>query len=288
MATIQPDWPKEIKEDIKPTGFWVIEKKEQEAKATSKDQNFGENGNAQLVHFLGKGEAPVYMGWGSMICTSGEYMSCMAVRSLMKTGKRGIILGGWAELDPTQLKGQPDSEAMLKYVSENVLFVKTAPHEWRFPQCSAIVQHGGAGTFAASLRSGRPVVITPGAFDQFEHAKIINDREVGVGLCQFSKVTVQDLAAAIDKCTSDKDIIANSEALGQILREEDGTGTATKYICEWISKEVATGIFKQKLDACVELFKKIRALKKPPSCFAWLIQALCSPTPTMIPKQFRE
>merc|ERR1711939_981043 len=112
-------------------------------------------------------------GWGSMVAVSEAHMTCLAVRSLMKAGLRGIILGGWAKLDPSMLKGQPDTEAMEAYVTENVLFLPSAPHEWLFPQCSVTAHHGGSGTTAAALRSGVPTIVTPCAFDQFDNAHLV-------------------------------------------------------------------------------------------------------------------
>ena len=51
--------------------------------------------------------------------------------------------------------------------SENqVLFVKSIPHEWLLPQCAASVIHGGAGTTAAAIRAGKPVIICPFLCDQ--------------------------------------------------------------------------------------------------------------------------
>merc|ERR1719480_268773 len=100
----------------------------------------------------------------------------------MKARLRGVILGGWAKLDAAKLQDQQDTQEMLRYVEDNVLFVQTAPHEWLFPQCSAIVHHGGAGTTAASLRSGVPSIVTPCLMDQFENAEVTQRSGAGMGL----------------------------------------------------------------------------------------------------------
>merc|ERR1719401_161471 len=133
----------------------------------------------------------------------------------MRARLRGIVLGGWAKLNEAMLKDQPDSEAMLKYVENNVLFLDSAPHEWLFPQCSVIVHHGGSGTTAAALRSGVPTIITPCAFDQFDNANLVAGNGVGVAMKQFSKVTAQALAAALVKCTTDEAMVQKSKAMGE-------------------------------------------------------------------------
>ena len=49
--------------------------------------------DAALVAFLQQGGAPVYIGWGSMICKSPEHMAELAIRALYETGERGIVFG---------------------------------------------------------------------------------------------------------------------------------------------------------------------------------------------------
>jgi sterol 3beta-glucosyltransferase len=41
------------------------------------------------------------------------------------------------------------------------------PHDWLFPQLTAAVHHGGAGTAAAAYRAGIPTMIVPFFGDQF-------------------------------------------------------------------------------------------------------------------------
>merc|ERR1712224_1013155 len=168
------------------------------------------------------------MGWGSMVAVSAEHMACLAVRSLMKAKQRGIILGGWAELDADKLRGQADSEQLEAYAKDNVLFVQTAPHEWLFPQCSVIVHHGGSGTTAAALRAGVPSIITPCAFDQFDNAQLLESHGCGVATRQLSKVTPEQLSKAMLMCAQDQNIIAKSKEMSKKLLKEDGLGNAVK------------------------------------------------------------
>merc|ERR1719414_750528 len=145
-------------------------------------------------------------------------MAHLAVRALARTGRRGVVLGGWAALDATKLTGQSDSEALAAYAKEKVLFVRTAPHEWLFPRCAAIVHHGGSGTTAAALRSGVPNVITPIFLDQFLHASIVDRSGAGIGMKQFSKVSAAELARAVQRCLSDQGMIQRARSLGKRLQ----------------------------------------------------------------------
>jgi UDP:flavonoid glycosyltransferase YjiC (YdhE family) len=57
--------------------------------------------------------------------------------------------------------------------------VASAPYARVFPAASVIVQHGGFGTCAEALRAGKPTLVTPFAFDQFDTAARVQD--VGLG-----------------------------------------------------------------------------------------------------------
>merc|ERR1712151_1068920 len=117
-------------------------------------------------------------------------------RSLVKSGKRGIVLGGWAELALECLQKESDWEALKDYCDQNVLFVKSAPHVWLFPQCACVVHHGGSGTTAASVNSGTPTIITPVFLDQWDYAALVNEHNIGVGTGALVNVSVDILAEA--------------------------------------------------------------------------------------------
>jgi len=242
VVTPKPDWP------CQPTltGFWVVGCEEQERHMSTGNKSFGGTSREVLEGFLKRGEPPVYMGWGSMLAVSAEHMACLAVRSLKIAGNRGIVLGGWAGLSKQCLLGQPDSQELLAYVSESVLFVPTAPHEWLFPQCAAIVHHGGSGTTAAALRSGRPSVVTPCAFDQFANAQMVARLGAGLGLKQIRRVTAEELAAALIKATTNMQMVERAKSLGGQLSSEDGVGAAVRALDRFIAQEVATGAWEEK------------------------------------------
>lgn len=135
------EWPTE---NFYICGFLTIDKQKQESlmKDKSKGKEFGSDTNADLIEFLSAPgtRPPVYLGWGSMMCKSPDWMVALAIEALYHAGERGILLGGWASLGQDHV---PDH--LKEFCKENVLFVSSAPHEWLFPQCSCIVHHGGSG-----------------------------------------------------------------------------------------------------------------------------------------------
>jgi len=280
IACMPDDCSVDVKQSTVITGYWTVDEQEQLAKMDGEDPFFGGDEGRKLTEFIGKcgSNKPLYIGWGSMLCISSEFMCCLAVRALMKADMPGIICAGWAGLGPQHLEGQKDSEAMKDFVSKRVIFVKTVPHEWLFPQVACIVHHGGAGTTAASLRAGVPTIITPCIVDQFFFANMITEMGLGKGLAHLSKVAPDTLAAAIKEVACDSKRIDECKDLKCTLCVEDGVGVAVQTIKDWISNDVMTGKQKKKVDARAKLFAEMRARKAKPSCSDWLGTAWCSST----------
>lgn len=246
VIEVMPEWPKDRVHHV---GFWVADKSRQEETMRT-SAAFGGEEHARLVQFLAAGEAPVYIGWGSMIAVSPEYMVRLAVGALQVSGKRGVLLGGWADLRTESLPAE-----LRDYAAERVLTVRAAPHEWLFPQCSTIVHHGGAGTTAASCRSGRPTIITPVIMDQYEFARDVNRLGAGVGFKQFGLVTPEALAAAIKRCTEDAEVQEAARRLGEKLQAEDGVQKTVELLGQWLREEFASGSWLKRHRALMEEVK---------------------------------
>jgi sterol 3beta-glucosyltransferase len=272
-----PDFPKAYAARTHYTGFWVISKKEQLKKLQQGDSNFGgTEGLAAIEKFVaeGKGKKPAYLGWGSMVSVSPEHMTALAVKALQLAGMRGIILGGFAQLNESMLRGHPDEKELREYARGNVLFLQSAPHEWLFPQCSAIVHHGGAGTTAAALRSGVPCIVTPIFVDQFDNANMTQQSGAGIGVPQFSKISSEDLAGALTTCTTDAVMIQRACSLGASLQDQDGLSNAVKVIDTFVAEELVTGKWRARFDAMME-----RRYERPVGIFGLLRRMCCRQSP---------
>ncbi|CAE7459150.1 UGT80B1, partial [Symbiodinium natans] len=165
---------------------------------------FGSDSWPSIESFLSRGEAPVFFGFGSMICQSSKFMTLLSLRALRLTGLRGILCASWSDMSVDLVDGEPDAEDLKAYSQENVLFVKFAPHGALFPRCCAIVHHGGAGTTNASAKSGVPTVILPLSFDQFDHADRVNECGIGVGMKPMMSLEPEEVAKAILCCVESK------------------------------------------------------------------------------------
>jgi len=74
------------------------------------------------------------------------------------------------EQDPASFGSQPENVYIEHYVPQTLLF----------PECAAVVTHGGYNTVMTALANGLPMVITPISADQLFHA--VRCAELGVAL----------------------------------------------------------------------------------------------------------
>jgi len=221
------------------TGYWVVEHNLDEHAEALRSSFFGQDQMQALNVFLEEcaPDGPVYIGWGSMHVVSRDFMAQKAVRALLRADRPGVVLDSYG---PSSLDGPEDAAELKAYAAKRVFWLQSAPHEWLMPRCRSIVHHGGCGTTAASLRSGRPTVITPVAYDQHHWAQRVVSMGVGVSTTHLAQVTEQEIASALQKC-EDVQVKERAAALGQKLREEHGAHATAERLDAYIKREVLPG-----------------------------------------------
>ncbi|NRQ31670.1 activator-dependent family glycosyltransferase [Nonomuraea sp. NN258] len=91
------------------------------------------------------------------------------------------LLDALADLDVELVATIPEKEqAGLREVPDNARIVPFVPLNALLPSCSAVVNHGGAGTFLTSLVHGVPQLVVPYMFDDGLRAERL--AELGAGL----------------------------------------------------------------------------------------------------------
>jgi UDP:flavonoid glycosyltransferase YjiC (YdhE family) len=201
------DWP----DSHQITGYWFL------------DGEDSWSPPPELLDFLAAGPPPVSIGFGSMAGPQAQSLWGTALEALAITGKRGVLLGGWAG------SGEID-------LPETVRLLPSAPHDWLFPRVSAVVHHGGAGTTAAGLRAGRPSVVIPFFADQPFWGRRVHALGVGPRPIPRKQLTAQGLADAILQAVHDADMKSHAAALGGKLRAEDGVGRAVEFVLRHLAR----------------------------------------------------
>lgn len=136
-----PDW-------IHTTGYWFLD-----------DAEMNWTPPESLLEFLEVEPKPVYIGFGSIVVPDPQGLTSCIIEAVLKSGVRAILSKGWSDRNSTSVE-------KIEY-PDCIYPLDKVPHDWLFPQVSAVVHHGGAGTTAAGLRAGRPTVIKPFFGDQF-------------------------------------------------------------------------------------------------------------------------
>lgn len=170
-----------------------------------------------LVDFIQAGEPPVYIGFGSMTSKNPQATGELLMKAIVDSGERGIINTGWAGFNSSD-------------IPEQVFLIDGAPHDWLFPQMKAIVHHGGAGTTAAALRSGKPNMVVSHMADQPYWGRRVHELGVGANFIRRHQLTAEGLAQAIREMASQPEIAQNAASLGEKIRAEDGVARAVEYI----------------------------------------------------------
>ena len=177
-----------------------------------------------LVDFLSNGPRPVYIGFGSTTESDPEGLTETILKAIKLSGKRGILLSGWAGLSKDKM---PD----------NVFALDAIPHDWLFPQMAAVVHHGGAGTTAAGLRAGVPNVVIASQAEMYFWGRRVAALGVGPYPILRRELTAECLADAIRITTTDTTMKQRAAELGQRIRSEDGVANAVRAFHQHVSTD---------------------------------------------------
>lgn len=171
----------------------------------------------ELSEFLGRGEPPLYIGFGSMGFGKGAHERGAAITSAVKSlDVRAIVATGWGGV---MIDGTDD-----------VLVVEGAPHDWLFPRVSAVVHHGGAGTTGVGLASGRPTLVCPFLGDQSFWANRVYELGAGPLPLPRSEITADSLAERITDLLTTRSYRDTSAHLAKQISTEDGPRRAVEIL----------------------------------------------------------
>ncbi|MFB9727224.1 glycosyltransferase [Haloechinothrix salitolerans] len=179
------------------TGFWYAP--QQESRSLPED----------LVRFIDSGPPPVYIGFGSLSGTD-PYRAGSEVREAVKRARvRAVVAAGWGGI-------------RISDRDEQIYCITGAPHSALFPRMSAIVHHGGSGTTAAALASGRPQVVCPFYADQPYYASRMHQCGVAVKPLHQRSLNASGLSDAIRSVVDNLALERRAFELAERVRNEGG------------------------------------------------------------------
>lgn len=164
----------------------------------------------EVEAFLAQGEAPIYLGFGSMATNQAAQTNTAVAEALRITGMRAIVSQGWSDI-----AGGGD----------RILPCGHLPHTALFPRMSVIVHHGGAGTSWTAARSGTPQVVVPHIMDQPGWAIRLQALGLAAKPIPCQKLTASRLAEGLMEARRMGRGGAR-EAMRKTLEARDGLGEA--------------------------------------------------------------
>ena len=164
----------------------------------------------ELLDFLAAGPPPVYIGFGSIVVDDPDSMTKMIFEAVQKAGIRALVSKGWGGLGADDLG-----------IPEGIFMLGNVPHDWLFQHVSCVVHHGGAGTTAAGISTGKPTVVVPFFGDQPFWGAMVARAGAGPLPIPYKQLTADKLAAALAEALEPA-TLEKAKELGALIKEEQG------------------------------------------------------------------
>ncbi|WP_067132956.1 glycosyltransferase [Microtetraspora malaysiensis] len=161
------------------------------------------------------GDGPwVYFSLGSLGSADVELMR-RVISVLAKTPYRFIVS-----------KGPLHEEIEL---APNMWGAEFVPQAAIIPQVDLVITHGGNNTTTEALHFGKPMILLPLFWDQYDNAQRVHEKGYGVRLDTY-KFTDEQLAGALDRLLGDTELRERLAAHGAEIRRRDGLRVAADVI----------------------------------------------------------
>jgi sterol 3beta-glucosyltransferase len=170
----------------------------------------------ELERWLADGDAPIYVGFGSIPVGDGRQTLEMIRQVARNLNTRALVVAGWSdyprEADPTG----------------RVYVTSAVDHDSVLPRCRLAVHHGGSGTTAATISAGLPTMICSIFYDQPFWGRRV--QQLGVGhTMRLQDADAPSLTRHLQSLMSE-DVAVRVKQLAAAMRTEDGVDAAAHYI----------------------------------------------------------
>jgi MGT family glycosyltransferase len=106
-------------------------------------------------------------------------------------------------------------------LADNMVGEQTLPQTKVIPQVDLVVTHGGNNTTTESLHFGKPMVLLPLFWDQYDNAQRMDELGFGIRLATY-EFTPEQLNGAIETLLADTGLRTRMDEMGARIRERDG------------------------------------------------------------------
>jgi MGT family glycosyltransferase len=106
-------------------------------------------------------------------------------------------------------------------LADNMVGAQTLPQTRVIPQVDLVITHGGNNTTTEALHFGKPMVLLPLFWDQYDNAQRMDELGFGIRLATYA-FTDEELTGAVDKLLEDTGLRDRMAAMGERIRARDG------------------------------------------------------------------
>ncbi len=156
----------------------------------------------------------IYFSLGSLGSSDVELMQ--RVIDVLGTTPHQIIVS----------KGPLHEEIKL---ADNMWGAEFLPQTKIIPLCDLVITHGGNNTTTEALHFGKPMILLPLFWDQYDNAQRVDELGYGVRL-STDAFTDEELKGALDRLLGDGELRARLAAAGEEIRGRDGLRKAADLI----------------------------------------------------------
>ncbi|NUR91756.1 MAG: glycosyl transferase, partial [Nonomuraea sp.] len=167
----------------------------------------------QLPFERGEGSL-VYFSLGSLGSSDVELMQ-RVIDVLAQTPHQFIVS-----------KGPLHEEIKL---ADNMYGAEFLPQTKIIPLCDLVITHGGNNTTTEAIHFGKPMILLPLFWDQYDNAQRVDELGYGVRLSTYT-FTDEELTGALERLLGDTELRDRLAAAGEEIRNRDGLRRAADLI----------------------------------------------------------
>ena len=202
LAEPQIDWPPQVRV----IGFPFYDQAEH-----------GQELDGDLARFLDAGEPPVVFTLGSSAVMDAGTFYAESVAAIRRVGCRAVLLVG--------------ANTIVAPLPAGTVAFPYAPYSKILPRAACAVHQGGVGTCGQAMAAGRPMLVMPYAYDQFDNGARLE--RLGVArVVTRKRYTAKVAAAELARLLGDRHYREKAAEVGRTVRAEDGVGAACAAIEE--------------------------------------------------------
>jgi UDP:flavonoid glycosyltransferase YjiC (YdhE family) len=182
----------------------------------------------KLNDFLERGPPPLVFTLGTSAVHDSSRFVQVAHDAVRQLGERAIMV-----LDEQSGHG-PGHPAV-----GDVMITGYVPYSRLFPRAKVIIHHGGIGTTAQALRSGRPQLVTPYFVDQPDNAARIE--RLGLArVIPHDRWTATRVVHGLQALVADPNPAARAQTVASGISTEDGVRAAVRIATEIVTSGAGT------------------------------------------------